>query len=357
MKNRVIAIHLPQYYPFKENDEWWGKGFTEWRSVTSAKPRFLRHYQPHLPADLGFYDLRLKECRLEQIKLARKYGIYGFCYYHYWFNGKLIMEKPVELMRQNKDENFPFMLCWANENWHRNWEGGFNKVLIKHDYNLDDDKRHFYYLLPYLTDERYIKVNGAPVLCIYRTHLFPDIDKTIDLWQDLASKEGFRLYICRFEDSLHFGEKYMTDKIDAAIEFQPFINSDHMHVGNYISRISRKLCNKEYFNYLYSYPKLVKKQLSRNYKDLSYKRYLCAFPSWDNSPRRKGRSFTAFKDSSPELFEKWLNHISTTFEPFSENENFIFINAWNEWAEGCHLEPDLKYGTRFLEAIKRAIID
>lgn len=149
-EKRVIAIHLPQYYPFPENDKWWGKGFTEWRNVASATPRFKGHYQPHLPADLGFYDLRLTECRLEQEKLAQKFGIYGFCYYHYWFNGHLIMEKPVEAKLANPRESLPFMFCWANENWHRNWAGGFNETLIEQHYNLEDDIEHFKYLLPFL---------------------------------------------------------------------------------------------------------------------------------------------------------------------------------------------------------------
>ncbi len=355
MNNRIIAIHLPQFYPFKENDEWWGKGFTEWRSVTTSTPRFPGHYQPHIPADMGFYDLRLKECRMEQIKLAKEYGIYGFCYYHYWFNGKLIMEKPVELMLADKDdENFPFMLCWANENWHRNWEGGFNKILISQDYNKQDDIDHFYHLLPYFKDSRYIKVNGRPVFCIYRTHLFPDVEATIRLWQELAAKEGFSLYICRFEDSLHYGESFMAPGIDAAMEFQPFITSQHMRVGNYIPRLIRRLLGKEFFSYIYSYPGVVRRQLRRDYKS-TYKKYPCAFPSWDNSPRRKGRSFTTFRGSTPELFRKWLDHIVKNFMPYSPDENFIFINAWNEWAEGCHLEPDLKNKHGYLEAVKSVL--
>lgn len=353
MNKRAIAIHLPQFYPFAENDEWWGKGFTEWRNVATATPRFRGHYQPHIPADLGFYDLRLEESRLAQIELAKSHGIYGFCYYHYWFNGKLIMEVPVERMLNNKKEDFPFMLCWANENWHRNWEGGFNKVLISQNYNENDDINHFYYLLKFFKDPRYIKVNGSPVLCIYRTHLFPNISKTIDLWQKLASEEGFSLYICRFEDSLHYGEKYMEQNIDAAIEFQPFITKENMKIGNYFPRALRKIFNKDYLNYIYSYPQLVKKQLMRNYNDRGYKLYPCAFPSWDNSSRRKGRSFTAFKNSTPELFEQWLSHIYDNFTPYSSDEDFIFINAWNEWAEGCHLEPDLKHGLGYLNAVKK----
>lgn len=351
-KNRVIAIHLPQFYPFAENDEWWGKGFTEWRNVATATPRFRGHYQPHIPADLGFYDLRLAESRMAQIELAKMHGIDGFCYYHYWFSGRQIMEKPVKEMLNNSDEAFPFMLCWANENWHRNWEGGFNKVLISQEYSEEDDIRHFYHLLPYFNDPRYIRVNGAPVFCIYRTHLFPDIERTIATWRQLASENGFSLYICRFEDSLHFGNEFMADGIDAAVEFQPFITKEHLKVGNYIQRASRKIFGRELFSYIYSYKELVKRQLSRNINDCGYNKYPCVFPSWDNSPRRKGRSFTAFRGSTPQLFEKWLRHVKDSFKPYSADENFVFINAWNEWAEGCHLEPDLKNGSGYLDAVK-----
>ncbi|WP_300725206.1 glycoside hydrolase family 99-like domain-containing protein [uncultured Bacteroides sp.] len=354
MEKRVIAIHLPQFYPFKENDEWWGKGFTEWRNVTKAKPRFWKHYQPHLPADLGFYDLRLKECRLAQIELAKEHGIYGFCYYHYWFNGKLIMEKPVEAMLQDPDEDFPFMFCWANENWSRNWEGGFNVILIKQDYSEKDDIEHFYYLLPYFKDSRYIRIDNKPVFAIYRTTLFPDIEKTIQLWQSLAEKEGFQLYICRFEAVFAWGKKYMKKGIDAAIEFQPMNMEGFGRYENLLNSLSQKLLKKVYFSKIYSYKAYVDFQCKKSFFN-EYKRYPCVCPSWDNSPRRVNRPFLAFKGSTPHIFEKWFKHVYNTFQPFSKDENLIFINAWNEWAEGNHLEPDLKFGRGYLEAVKNVI--
>ena len=354
MNKRIIAIHLPQFYPFKENDEWWGKGFTEWRNVTKAKPRFLGHYQPHLPADLGFYDLRLKECRQAQIDLAKQYGIYGFCYYHYWFNGKLIMEKPVEAMLNNKDEDFPFMFCWANENWSRNWEGGFNKILIEQKYSDEDDLKHFYYLLPFFQDDRYIRVDGKPVFCIYKTSLFPNIERTISLWQNEAQKYDFQLYICRFESGGFWGKKYMTPSINAAIEFQPHNMGEYAHYKNLLYKTYKLLFHKEKFNQIISYPGYIKYQCKQPmFKE--YKRFPCIFPSWDNSPRRNNRPFLAFTNANPKSFELWFDHVYNTFQPFSNEENFIFINAWNEWAEGNHLEPDLKYGRGFLEAIQKVI--
>ena len=353
-KNRVIAIHLPQFYPFPENDEWWGKGFTEWRNVTKAKPRFRGHYQPHLPADLGFYDLRLKECRLEQEKLAKEYGIDGFCYYHYWFNGHLLMEKPVEAKLANKEEDLPFMFCWANENWHRNWAGGYNETLIEQNYSKEDDIEHFKYLLPFFKDERYIRVDGKPVFCVYRPALFPDFDESVRTWQELAKKEGFQLYICKFEAGAEWGKKFMPKSADAAIEFQPINKEGWDRRYSMASKITKKLLKKEIFPSIHPYKKYVDFQIKKP-KFREYKRYPSVCPVWDNASRRVGQAFSCFKGVTPELFEKWFSHVYNTFEPFSKEENFIFINAWNEWAEGCHLEPDLKYGRGFLEAVKNVI--
>lgn len=351
---RVIAIHLPQFYPFKENDEWWGKGFTEWRNVASAKPRFRGHYQPHIPSDLGFYDLRLKECRIEQEKLAKEYGISGFCYYHYWFNGHLIMEKPVEAKLENPEEDLPFMFCWANENWHRNWSGGFNKTLIEQIYSEEDDIQHFNYLLPYFKDSRYIRVDNKPVFCVYRPALFPDFDKTVALWQSLAEKEGFQLYICKFEAGSEWGETFMPKSADAAIEFQPQNREGWDRKYAIRSKMAKFLLKKEMFNVILPYDKYVEFQISKApFK--SYKRYPSICPMWDNSSRRVNMPYLCFKNVTVASFEKWFKHVYSTFVPFSKDENFIFINAWNEWAEGCHIEPDMKYGRGFLEAIKRVI--
>lgn len=351
---RVIAIHLPQFYPFLENDEWWGKGFTEWRNVTTAKPRYRGHYQPHIPTDLGFYDLRLKECRVEQEKLAKEYGIYGFCYYHYWFNGHLIMEKPVEAKLANPEEDFPFMLCWANENWHRNWAGGYNETLIEQHYSIKDDIEHFKYLLPYFKDSRYIKVNGKPVFCVYRPALFPDFDKSVETWQSLAKDEGFQLYICKFEAGGEWGKQFMFQSVNAAIEFQPINKEGWDRKYAWKSKLWDRFFDKPIFNKIYPYKKYVDFQLSKP-SFSEYKRYPSVCPCWDNASRRQSQVFSGFKDVTPSLFEKWFDHVYRTFKPFGDDEDFIFINAWNEWAEGCHLEPDIKYGRGFLQAIKQVI--
>lgn len=351
---RIIAIHLPQFYPFKENNEWWGKGFTEWTNVSKARPRFKGHYQPHIPADLGFYDLRLKDSRMEQESLAKKYGIYGFCYYHYWFNGHLIMEKPVEAKLSDSEEDLPFMLCWANENWHRNWAGGFNKTLIKQIYTKEDDIAHFKYLLPYFKDSRYIRVDNKPVFCVYRPALFPDFDEFVNTWQSLAAKENFQLYICKFETCSEWGIKFYPKSVDAAIEFQPMNKEKWDRQYAIKSKLWNLVSKKEKFTTCYPYDKYVDFQI-RKPQFSDYKRYPSVCPSWDNSPRRVGMPFSCFTNAKPSYFQKWFDFVYNSFKPFSKDENFIFINAWNEWAEGCHLEPDLENGLAYLEAIKAVV--
>lgn len=352
---RVIAIHLPQFYPFPENDDWWGKGFTEWRNVAKAKPRFRGHYQPHIPSDLGFYDLRLAECRMEQEKLAQDYGIFGFCYYHYWFNGHLIMEKPVEAKLKNPAETLPFMFCWANENWHRNWAGGFNKSLIEQHYSEEDDVAHFNYLLPFFKDPRYIRVDGKPVFCVYRPALFPNFDATVELWQKMASQHGFQLYICKFEAGREWGPRYMPASADAAVEFQPLNCEGWDRKYAWKSKIGERIGLKKYaYKDLLPYSKYVDFQMTKP-KFSEYKRFPCVMPGWDNSSRRVNMAFRCFTGNTPALFEKWFRYVYENFSPYSLEENFIFINAWNEWAEGCHLEPDLKFGRGFLEAVKNVV--
>ena len=220
---RVIAFYLPQYHPFPENDRWWGAGFTEWRNVVKARPLFRGHYQPHLPADLGFYDLRVPEVRQQQAALAERYGLSGFCYYHYWFNGHRLMQRPVEEMLASGKPDFPFMLCWANENWTRAWDGGEQEVLIRQEYSEEDDRAHIRYLLDEVfRDPRYIRVDGKPVFAVYRSALFPDIRRTIEVWREEAAARGVELYLCRVESFNAAGREELAVGFDAAIEFQPF---------------------------------------------------------------------------------------------------------------------------------------
>jgi len=368
---RPIAIHLPQFHPTPENDAWWGKGVTEWTNVTKAKPLFEGHYQPHLPADLGFYDLRLEESRLAQEALAKEYGIYGFCYYHYWFNGKRILQEPVDRKLNNPNEDLPFMICWANENWTRRWDGGDESILMEQVYSYEDDVAHIKSLIPYLKDSRYIRVDNKAVLAIYKDYLIPDIRQTLNIWRTEASKEGVELYLLKFENKENYQSDYKEAGFDAAVEFQPWAYIFDQFVSNFVKK---KITDNWRYRFRYHYFRLTRNQEAlaqlkyfRNYQ-LSYTdyvdyilsnytymqdglRYPCIMPSWDNTARIGKRAFY-FTEANPEDFKRWARFHFQNFKPPTPEENFIFINAWNEWAEGNHLEPCQRWGRAYLEALR-----
>lgn len=357
---RPLAIYLPQFHPIPENDTWWGKGFTEWTNVTKAKALFNGHYQPHLPKDLGFYDLRLIESMEGQADLAKEYGIYGFCIYHYWFSGKRVLEFPVENLIEKRRPNFPFSLCWANENWTRRWDGADQEVLLSQDYSDLDDLAQIRALFKYFKDERYITVDGKPLFIVYKSHLLPNPKRTTEIWRDEAKKLGLEgLYLVRME----FNDKDLIDPtlqgFDAGIEFQPFYkikNIQKIVNETIVDKLIRKLFTSKksvyWENYVYRYCDLVDTNIP--YENNEYKIYPGITPSWDNTSRRKSGA-TIFEGSNPELYGKWLSEITSGFKPFSSHENFIFINAWNEWAEGNHLEPCQKWGRSYLEVTKRIL--
>ena len=263
------------------------------------------------------------------------------------------MEKPVEGHLNDKEETFPFMLCWANENWHRNWAGNYNETLIGQFYSEEDDIAHFEYLLPFFKDPRYIKIDGRPVFAIYRIAMIPNLDRLIETFQKCAKKNNFELYVCKIQDNDVSG---CPQGIDASIEFPPFNMSTRMDSwrNHPIESISRRIFNKTKGNKIFSYPNYVDDMINREPFD-KYKQFPTLMPSWDNACRRINQPFMMFKDSSPELFGRWAEHVLSTFQPFSEQENLVFINAWNEWAEGNHMEPDLKWGRGYLEALKKAV--
>ncbi len=360
MSNKIkpIAIYLPQFHPIAENDKWWGKGFTEWTNVTKASPLFEGHYQPHLPADLGFYDLRLEETRLEQEQLAKKFGIHGFCYYHYWFNGKRVLHEPLDRKLKNKNEDFPFMLCWANENWTRTWDGSDNDILLKQDYNEEDDKDHIQFLCSIFKDQRYIRVDGKPFFVFYRVNLFPNIKNTAELFRKEAKKHGIDdLYLACMES---YGEPVdpTTMGMDATIQFPPHIRNGYNSFRkkpSLFSYIKNKIAGKipiEYIHHIVDYKEFAQKFLSQPI--LNYKCYPSITPMWDNSARKKARGLI-MTDSTPEIYEWWLTKSLKKFKKFSNEENFIFINAWNEWAEGNHLEPCKKWQDRYLKSTKKVL--
>lgn len=355
-KIRPIAIHLPQFHPFPENDEWWGKGFTEWTNVTKAKPLYKEHYQPHLPADLGFYDLRLEEARLAQEAMAKEYGVYGFCYYHYWFNGKKLMNEPVDRKLNNPKEDLPFMLCWANETWSRRWLGEEKEILIEQTYSLEDHKNHAIYLQKFFKDDRYIKVDGKPVFMIYRPIQIPDLDQVIEIYRSVAKENGFEDLFLIASNS-HAGYYNLIERgFDAVMNFQPKLGSlqQAFNDKNSINKLIRNLQFGIFNNKLkiYDYKK-AKEKMSRTYE---YKYLPCSFVSWDNSARR-GENGIIIKDKNPEVFAEFLQKDIKYLLDQKRNpeENFLFINAWNEWAEGNYLEPDVKYGFKFLDKLKQAL--
>lgn len=364
---KPIAINLPQFHPFPENDKWWGKGFTEWTNVTKAKPLYKGHYQPHLPTDLGFYDLRLEEARIAQAEMAIEYGIYGFCYYHYWFNGKRLMERPLDDMLKTNTPDFPFMLCWANENWSRRWDGSDHLLLIEQNYSISDAIEHCRSLIPFFSDNRYIQVDGKPVFCFYKPELIPNIDDYVYSFREEAQRHGIELYLCFMESWTGFSGKYF----DAAIEFQP----QSKYLIPYMDAIQKSsffnLLNNSFFLELFKYLGVLNRYNGRiqkirtnldfngyvdyvmsNYEHPNnYKRYPGVTPMWDNTARR-GKSAFLFKNSTPEKYGEWLKFHKQNFSPYSKDENFIFINAWNEWAEGNHLEPCIKWGKSYLNVTK-----
>jgi len=353
---RLIAFYLPQYHPTAENDGWWGRGFTEWRNVVRARPLFAGHYQPHIPADLGFYDLRLPEVREAQAGLARQYGIHGFCYYHYWFNGRRLLDRPFQEVLRSGRPNFPFCLCWANENWTRRWDGLDEQILISQEYSESDDLAHIHALLPSMTDSRYIKVSGKPVLLVYKTSLLPNPSRTADVWRRAAQREGIDLYLVRVE-TFADGVDPTAIGFDASVEFAPdWANTGipvmHGRVGRVLSKLG--IVPKAYTNHaVYEYGTLVGNMMRKQIP--CYKRFPGVMPSWDNSSRR-ARGAVIFRGAEPTLYEAWVSAaIERARQRFRGDERLVFINAWNEWAEGNHLEPDLKNGRAYLESTCRAI--
>jgi hypothetical protein len=336
----LIAFYLPQFHPVPENDEWWGKGFTEWTNVAKARPLFPGHYQPHLPADLGFYDLRLPETRQSQADLAREYGVYGFCYYHYWFKGKRLLERPFAEVLASGKPDFPFCLCWANENWTRRWDGHDEEILVAQVYCEEDDKEHIRWLVDAFRDERYIKVRGRPLFLVYRANELPDPVRTTSVWREEARRRGAgEIFLCRVESFA--GERDDPAKIgfDASVEFQP----DWCHFGP---------ARRRGANDVYDYTSVLERMLQK--EPPGHTRFPCVMPSWDNAPRRRSGA-TILHGSTPQLYQDWLREALHRAQHNEGTDGIVFLNAWNEWGEGNHLEPCQRWGRAYLEATREAL--
>ena len=356
---RLIAFYLPQFHPIPENDEWWGKGFTEWTNVAKAKPLFPGHYQPHIPADLGFYDLRLPEVRQAQADLAKEYGIYGFCYYHYWFNGKRLLERPFNEVLASGKPDFPFCLCWANESWTRTWMGQEKDFLIDQRYCEEDDRQHIQWLGKAFRDKRYIRIEDKPVFLVYRAAKLPNPLKTTHIWREEARKIGVgEIFLCRVESFPDEHNDPTQIGFDAAVEFQPDWNKLGLPLrkGRFWN-LARKLrlSNTAYERHrIYDYASFVENMLQPSMSP--YKKFPCVTPSWDNSARRKNDA-VIINDSTPSIYENWLKSVIENVRTKSPDEQVVFINGWNEWGEGNHLEPCQRWKRGYLEATKRVVMN
>jgi glycosyltransferase involved in cell wall biosynthesis len=344
---RVICFYLPQYHEIPENNSWWGDGFTEWTNVKPATPNFDGHYQPHLPADLGYYDLLDNETQAKQVELAKLYGVEGFCFYFYWFGGKTLLEAPLLNYLHNPDLDLPFCLCWANENWSRRWDGLDSEILIEQSHSEGDDLDFISHIADYLKDDRYIRIDGKPLVVVYRPSLLPSAIETANRWRNWCRDhdvgEIYLAYTQSFEnvDPKEYG-------FDAAIEFPPN-NSSPPDITEEIQDKS-----DDFVGTIYDWRIFLER--SYNYVDPEYTLFRSVCPSWDNTARRKERG-TIFAKSEPFYYQKWLENAVNHTVAYRENEQerLVFVNAWNEWAEGAHLEPDLKYGYAYLQATRDAL--
>ncbi|WP_181013892.1 glycoside hydrolase family 99-like domain-containing protein [Agrobacterium rosae] len=343
---KVISFYLPQFHPIQENDDWWGKGFTEWRNVAKAKPQMYNHRHPRITSELGYYDLRRVESMHEQAALATEYAIGGFCFYTYWFEGKRLLEQPLDLWLA-KGPDFPFCICWANENWSRRWDGSESEILISQEYDEGFEERFIIDMLPYLKDNRYICVDGAPVLAIYRVSEFPDPVASAARFRSAARTHGIpNIHLTMIQsfgllDPRPYG-------FDAAVEFSP------PHVGRLLLEKQRVGgISPDFEGYLEDYVGVANNSI--NALPTDYVRYRGCFPMWDNTARR-GNKGHVFINDSPKAYAHWLRFlVNEAMLRKDQNEPLVFINAWNEWAEGAYLEPDDHSGRDLLEVTRAAI--
>lgn len=345
---KVIAFYLPQYHKVKENDEWWGEGFTEWTNVRKARPNFSGHYQPHKPLDGLYYDLADVNVQIKQAELAKEYGVSAFCYYMYWFGGRRVLERPLDQMLDNRKVDIPFCVCWANENWTRTWDGKADDVLLSQEHSPENDRLFIIDALKYLQDPRYLRIDGRLVLLVYRTDLLPNCAATAAIWREEVRRAGLgELHLCAVQ---FYG---ITDPtpwgFDAAVEFPPH----GWLVQENLPDTQPEMLNDEFSGYIFDYEKAVDYALKKMTPD--YRWYRGVFPGWDNTARRQNTSHI-FHNSNPFAFERWLTEVLRQSVLMAPPEHqVVFINAWNEWGEGAHLEPDEMNGKLNLSAVHSAL--
>ena len=368
---RLLALYLPQFHPIPENDEWWGKGFTEWTNVAKAKPLFKGHYQPKIPTDLGFYDLRMSEVREEQAKLAKEAGIEGFCYWHYWFgNGRRLLERPFNEVVSSGKPDFPFCLCWANHSWsNKTWKQSKsrfeeNSLLMEQLYPGEDDYRnHFYALLDAFKDDRYIRVDGKPVFFIFNSH-FPEVTEFLKVWRTLAKENGLGDF--HFVGMLYTASLKSTTTVKERIDEIMSLGFDAVNtIGNTKAELEvgkAKSYTHAAISKFLKYDTVIKykqedidKHMFSEEDKLDYV-YPTVMPNWDRSPRC-GKACVIYTDSTPEVFEKHVKDAINLVKDKPVDHRIVTIRSWNEWGEGNYMEPDLKYGHGYLDAMKSALLE
>jgi lipopolysaccharide biosynthesis protein len=342
----LVAFYLPQFHPIEQNDAWWGKGFTEWRNVTRALPQFEGHVQPRLPADLGFYDLRNPQIMREQASLAQEYGIGAFCFYYYWFSGTTLLETPLRQWLADDSIEMPFCLCWANENWARRWDGRGDDILIGQQHSAEDDIAFIAHVADYLRDRRALKVDGKPMLLVYRPHLLPDARATAQRWRQWCRDHDIGEIHLAYVQGFERPDPRDID-FDAAVEFPPNMSNPRSLTAD------QYLINPDFHGDVRDWRELASEIAARPLPD--YPLYPGVNPGWDNEARRSGRG-RVYLHASPRGYRDWLSAtIHRRLAPVPRAERLVFINAWNEWAEGAVLEPDLRLGHAYLDATRQAL--
>jgi hypothetical protein len=363
---RLIAFYLPQFHPIPENDLWWGEGFTEWTNVTRAKPLFKGHYQPRLPANLGFYDLRIPEVRMAQAKMAANYGIEGFCYWHYWFgNGKKILERPIAEVLRSGSPDYPFCLAWANGSWSGIWHGNPKNILIEQTYPGKADYIAFFNdLLTAFRDPRYITVESKPLFCINEPSLIPDLRAFTDLFREQALKNGLKgLYIVVNTGDMHWDPlAYGCDAVNLTLLgnlYRGLPDGQDFFYRKFKNQLIKRPSLTDAYRRIwkrpvqtYHYEDVIPYLIPQ--KQLAYDSFPCVYPNWDNSARSGLRSMILY-GSTPELFARHLKQAMAFVRDRDAQKKIIFIKSWNEWAEGNHLEPDHLFGMQYLEVVKHAV--
>ncbi|MBV5317447.1 MAG: glycoside hydrolase family 99-like domain-containing protein [Desulfobulbaceae bacterium] len=346
-ESKLIAFYLPQYHRISENSEWWGPGFTEWTNVVKAKPNFSEHYQPHLPRELGFYDLSHPDVMREQAEMAKLYGIYGFCFYYYWFSGHRVLEKPIDNFIAS-DIDINYCLCWANENWTRTWDGDTKNILLHQKYESPDALTFITSLLPHFRDHRYIRVDGKPMLVVYRAKEIPNVENVFTLWRKAVKEAGFKGLHIAVVDFYDISTP-MEVGADALVEFPPHKFNGPQNVPDQVPAFT----NDNFHGGVLDYAKIIAQSAGRTVPEFIL--YRGIIPSWDNTARRQDNPTIVHK-ANPGLFGDWLRYLRAYNREniAQKDDNFIFVNAWNEWGEGCHLEPDEKWGLAYLEAVTKS---